>query len=46
MHSLGGNIPGWPNLDRSDKLGNCQKGTRGHVCVFWFFGGLVVVVVV
>ncbi|XP_076454287.1 filamin-A-like [Babylonia areolata] len=29
VHSLGGTIPGWPDLDRSDKLGNCQKGLDG-----------------
>ncbi|KAK7089925.1 filamin-A-like isoform X2 [Littorina saxatilis] len=29
VHSLGGKIPGWPNLDRSDKQGNCQKGLDG-----------------
>ncbi|KAL8618839.1 hypothetical protein ACOMHN_000846 [Nucella lapillus] len=29
VQSLGGTIPGWPNLERSDKLGNCQKGLDG-----------------
>ena len=33
VHSLGGTIEGWPDLDRSDQLGNCQNGewTDTHV---------------
>lgn len=26
VESQGGHIEGWPNLDRSDHVGNCQKG--------------------
>nr|KAG5708293.1 hypothetical protein BaRGS_021227 [Batillaria attramentaria] len=26
VQSLGGQVPGWPNIDRADKLNNCQKG--------------------
>lgn len=29
VQSLGGNIPGWPNLDRSKKEENCKKGIDG-----------------
>jgi hypothetical protein len=28
VHSLGGSIPGWPNLDRKNKEENCQKGNN------------------
>ncbi|XP_067668452.1 filamin-A-like isoform X2 [Haliotis asinina] len=26
VHSLGGEVSGWPNVDRNDHVGNCQKG--------------------
>ncbi|XP_052782303.1 filamin-B-like isoform X2 [Mya arenaria] len=29
VQSLGGEIPGWPNLDRSEAVENCQKGLDG-----------------
>ncbi|XP_045200406.2 filamin-B-like isoform X2 [Mercenaria mercenaria] len=29
VHSLGGSIPGWPNLDRKNKEENCKKGIEG-----------------
>lgn len=29
VNSLGGNIPGWPNLDRKQREENCKKGIQG-----------------
>ncbi len=31
VQTLGGEVSGWPNLDRSDHLGNCQKGRHRYI---------------